>query len=942
MEEDPPYRGWSPTSMLLFLEDAGIAPEVWERLDDEQQLDKFLEWKRLEEIAMSEGEVELENISDMEEESGDEEVEDLPSPADEAFLQRQLNNHRMIVEEQESISDFINSPTPPPPLPPTPPPLPRTLHARLPQTTFDYRGLIPSFAEHNLLANDPPLYTSSDGGIFTQSNHVRHEVDLDRMISYSQLPIETEEQEFEKKYLYSNPSSVSSYDNNTSYFELERTWKPMSLEVHNLNVEKSIALGKSSLLSEANVYRRINIDQLMKDGVKSILTYTKCLIQMLNRWLGMANEGGKSVIILRRLDVTSRRFTYDSMSFDQFRRSPQGSLELVCFNKSDLLAAKHNLAYPHGRDNMWIHFEGPRPKKFKSFDESEFPDAPSKFYPVVRFQIKTLAEIFTHAEGAARYDGIIFDPKPWHIKAMIPENITWFQSWSGNRLDRNSMAPYTSMKDHLRPFLLFLRYSFCSCDDEFLVLLLHLARCIQMPWVHTPLMTWFVGPEGQGKTTLFEILRRIQGEAHFLVIQRKEELFKSFTGHLKNKTMVLWDEAFVEDMSELAMMNNFITALRFNIRPMYQQAYDVVNFINWFAGSNSLNPFQMNRRDTDKASSIAWKGRRFWFLYVEAATWMRNETLAPIFHRAGIHDVNDFGAYINNLFTPDSVYLKALAAFFYSIDILSYPKLDYRILENIPECNYLGSYNRYLTMDQHNRWWMECLMKRCYTTNVNWTTPIWMTDLYVIYCTRWGIPLERNVVEEVVTVGSKTNKTKSTKGWVPKGGVPESFKTFIWEKIHFEGSEGTWEERHNTLMKATDSYISFPPFEDCKAMFEEEVPWFSNLEGITNPDSLAKEIIKKRVERLDFLNAIPALMKDPFEGLVCLSDEAPRTGNNPNGTSFIPFYKKPSNRPEGTLIYPTMEEFCLKIFRKDQGRKEVGVEQSYQEKHDLMMEDFLK
>ena len=137
-------------------------------------------------------------------------------------------------------------------------------------------------------------------------------------------------------------------------------------------------------------------------------------------------------------------------------------------------------------------------------------------------------------------------------------------------------------------YLEHLRSEVCGGDAEvFKWLLGWMAHRVQRPWEVPESAVVLIGERGDGKSSVFKILGRLFGR-HYLTVTNSRHLVGNFNGHLKDKVLVLADEAvWGGDKTNEGVLKVLITEDKRVIEMKGKDSYEVDNCIGLGICSNN-------------------------------------------------------------------------------------------------------------------------------------------------------------------------------------------------------------------------------------------------------------------------------------------------------------------------------------------------------------------
>jgi hypothetical protein len=248
------------------------------------------------------------------------------------------------------------------------------------------------------------------------------------------------------------------------------------------------------------------------------------VIAWFNQHHMVVNEAGRAVIFFERLDHQSKRWVYDRMRFDDFRK-------LYCNRFAEVL----------GKDG--------------------------------ELERRQITEIWLMSRDRREYtSGVTFDPAgnaPPHVLNL----------WRGFAI-QPKRGDWPLLREHLLSVI-------CDGDTAtFDYLFGLLATMMQHPERQGEVAIVLQGEEGTGKGTLARLLLRIFGQ-HGTHISQPEHLTGRFNGHLRDCCFLFCDEAFFAgDRAHVGALKRLITEPTITIEGKYQAAVLVPNMLHLVMASN--------------------------------------------------------------------------------------------------------------------------------------------------------------------------------------------------------------------------------------------------------------------------------------------------------------------------------------------------------------------
>jgi hypothetical protein len=250
------------------------------------------------------------------------------------------------------------------------------------------------------------------------------------------------------------------------------------------------------------------------------------------------------------------------------------------------------------------------------------------------------------------------------------------------------------------PFLNHLRWAWCDSDAQYKNLNCRFAQMFQYPWLKDGVTTNVAGNEGCGKSIIFRILGMLIGENHFVTVQNMEDITGNFTGILENKLLVFVDEAFTNNIKEMNILKNMITAEKIRIRKMYQD----------IEYTESMAKFGTSTNFPDSSLMVGKNARRFEMTWVEIEPLLDHPQYKSLFN--GDKELY-FKFLMDSLTSNNNEGLKTLLNYFYN-----YPLPQTWKDKVIPTKILFDTKIKYLTPVE--QFWLHCLTnsvnKQIYTS----------------------------------------------------------------------------------------------------------------------------------------------------------------------------------------------------------------------------------
>jgi hypothetical protein len=199
--------------------------------------------------------------------------------------------------------------------------------------------------------------------------------------------------------------------------------------------------------------------------------------------------------------------------------------------------------------------------------------------------IRNAADLWIrHPDRRQFIGGIVFDPADRYPADVL-------NLWDGFAVTPRA-GSWAKLQEHIRTVI-------CGSDAEvFAYLLDWMADLIQRPAQQGEVAVVLRGPEGCGKGTLANALKRLLGQ-HGLAISNARHLVGNFNSHLRDVVFLFCDEAFYAgDKQHLGVLKALITEPYLTIERKHQDAMQMPNFLHVMMASNEdwVIPASLNSR----------------------------------------------------------------------------------------------------------------------------------------------------------------------------------------------------------------------------------------------------------------------------------------------------------------------------------------------------------
>jgi hypothetical protein len=419
------------------------------------------------------------------------------------------------------------------------------------------------------------------------------------------------------------------------------------------DIEENSASFRAHINKLVDSFRPITLEMGTTDERNARLA----VCTVMNRWLvRVVNGGNGSVVAMRQVDtsmITEKKYCWVTWEESRFKAA-LSNLEIT-FTKNVVMQSK-------------VAGGGTAPKN------------------VPRKVNEKVYDIWTKESHANRseVDAIAFFPG----KANF--GTTTLNMWQGFHYPYEKVKTFTNYK-LIAPLLNHIKYAWCDSDDAYYQMCLRLASPLVRPWLKTEVAVCLGGPQGTGKTMVFDFYGRIVGNAHYIKIINSRDLTGEFTANLDYKTVCVVDDVnFDQSMETKNLLKNFISSTVLRKRTMRKDPGTVASHVNVFAVSNYI----------DKLVPADEDARRFECSYVDHVPLLDHPDMACFARDSNTY----FGAITNLMTTKDEEGIKTFANFLYHFA----PYLaDWK--HNQAKESVLLSMNKLRSLDKVVKWWAQKL-----------------------------------------------------------------------------------------------------------------------------------------------------------------------------------------------------------------------------------------
>ena len=323
---------------------------------------------------------------------------------------------------------------------------------------------------------------------------------------------------------------------------------------------------ESEVIPRCNIYQPDSMDRCIRPIIRDFndnpdhykwsvqTTFIRQLVQEMNSWMIFMTGYSKPRVAYRSWNASLQCFQWSLSSAAardleiEFQRF--GTVPIV--NKQDMMAAH---SFKPGRKDRQLAVAvnptiGGKVKKGKLKKKDR----------AARLQFVSIISVWLSSPWRATKKKLIFDPRPSYFSC--PPDPGCINEWDWTKLTygRETVVGYQEWI-LLQPLFLFMRFSYCDTDEEFMVILYRFALMMQQPWIKQGVAQAFGGFQGSGKTTPLLIFGSLFG-TYFTHLQNQEDLTGTFNGLINRKIFGILDEALdiSENNAAVSIMKNLITA----------------------------------------------------------------------------------------------------------------------------------------------------------------------------------------------------------------------------------------------------------------------------------------------------------------------------------------------------------------------------------------------
>jgi len=240
---------------------------------------------------------------------------------------------------------------------------------------------------------------------------------------------------------------------------------------------------------------------------------------------------------------------------------------------------------------------------------------------------KKFIDVWLDDKFIKSYDKMVFCPNPNSPNFNKSNILNNFEGFEINKYEFNNL-PKTQEERKIKCKVLFdYIYKLCNNNVEDITFITnYIASLLSKPWVKTGVMPVFTGKQGQGKTSLYLLLRVIIGDKYcYQTPSLENNIFGKHACGRKDKLLILLDEVCPAESNKYkGLMLTAITSDTMSLEPKGINPFEYDSYENYMGASNNEVPIEVsdsNRRfkmyDTDCCNwgSIDQKEQFFNSLY---------------------------------------------------------------------------------------------------------------------------------------------------------------------------------------------------------------------------------------------------------------------------------------------------------------------------------------
>jgi hypothetical protein len=524
--------------------------------------------------------------------------------------------------------------------------------------------------------------------------------------------------------------------------------------------------------------------------LEGLMCFEVDLVKQMNEWVVLLNTSTtkEATIAMRVLDKDGR-FAWADKNINAFK--------LLC-------SGCKVLTYDEAHMLMLYHWDVKEDRQqlipTLALDDDGLPRCID--IPVVQVSI---ADIWLKHYLKAVVNAVTFNPRPPSFKLAAKKNE--LNTWCGFRYSRDDVLKYRNY-DHLRLFFNHIRYTWCENDREYCAVIGCLASIIQFPWQKLETCPAIAGPEGSGKSIVFEALGAIIGPRHYVCVQKQEDLVGEFTAAIDDKVLIFLDEClFAGSQKDADLLKNLITNKKQRKRRMHKDPKYDEGYANIALASNH-----------DRFLCVTEQARRILGLesHVDSLLlhpWYKHLfTPSPEERRQGITILKKYTNCLAATLYDDNEYgIKTLANFLYNLDLSGFDSRGIPVTMALVRQK-IGSFTLF------DKWWYQNLL-----FGYNYTS--FADDGSEIRLWKQQIPLN----ELFVRYQDFEKRNKS-----PYSGANINEADFI-NKLHKVAPDITITAEDRLVRQSKGvafikvNVINLPTLQECRLLFNARVPGISMM-----------------------------------------------------------------------------------------------------------------
>jgi len=210
-----------------------------------------------------------------------------------------------------------------------------------------------------------------------------------------------------------------------------------------------------------------------------------------------------------------------------------------------------------------------------------------------------LSLIAMNSKRAAEFVDVTFDPSTpaRFVNYPVPNEITGRTGQHLNTFTGKAIEPYVKpdgsycAEEDVQEYADYVREIVCNGhEDRFRWLTHWMANLLQHPDQKPGTMVVLIGKQGSGKSLFFELVRRIIGPAHAVILDRSDDVTGKFNARMAYRTFVICEEAISSNQKHAAqIIKSVATSPTFGIEHKGRDKFDVPNHARLVFISNHDN-----------------------------------------------------------------------------------------------------------------------------------------------------------------------------------------------------------------------------------------------------------------------------------------------------------------------------------------------------------------